>query len=91
VAALADFEQLAREVDDPNIRLELAKLYEHHVKAFEQAIELVDQGIAEKSDAAQRRRARLQRKLTNKQHSKQRHAEEAANHIHGQVSFPFEN
>ena len=62
-AALSDFESLAREVDDPSLRLELAKLYEHHLKAFERAIELVDRGVAEDEPAANRRRARLHRKL----------------------------
>ena len=30
--ALADFEALAASVDDASVRLELAKLYEHHAK-----------------------------------------------------------
>lgn len=62
-AALSDFESLAREIDDPALRLELAKLYEHHLKAFDRAIEIVDRGTAEAEPAANRRRARLRRKL----------------------------
>ncbi|AUX22933.1 hypothetical protein SOCEGT47_034490 [Sorangium cellulosum] len=61
--ALADYEALAAEIDDPAVRLELAKLYEHHVRAFARALELSDQGTAEPEPAQARRRARLQRKL----------------------------
>lgn len=60
--ALADFEELAGVVDDPAVRLELAKLYEHFVKAPGRALELVNQGTSEPEGATQRRRARLQRK-----------------------------
>jgi hypothetical protein len=62
-AALADFESLVADVDDPGVRLELAKLYEHHTKAFDKAIELVGRGVAETGEAANRRRSRLERKL----------------------------
>ena len=62
-AALADFERLDREVDDPSVRLELAKLYEHYVKAIDRAIETVDRGISEGDSAVLRRRERLCRKL----------------------------
>ncbi|HOT12051.1 MAG TPA: ribonuclease H-like domain-containing protein, partial [Polyangiaceae bacterium] len=41
-AALQDFETLEREVDDPGVRLELAKLYEHHLKAYGRAIRVVE-------------------------------------------------
>ncbi|WP_437932009.1 ribonuclease H-like domain-containing protein [Sorangium sp. So ce291] len=61
--ALSDYEALAAEIDDPAVRLELAKLYEHHVRAFARALELADQGTAEPEPAQARRRARLQRKI----------------------------
>ena len=61
-AALLDFEQLAREVDDPALRLELAKLYEHHVKAPDKALEQVLAGTGEDEVALVRRRSRLEKK-----------------------------
>ena len=42
---------------------ELAKLYEHHVKAFAKALTLLDAGTTEADEAQQKRRARLRRKL----------------------------
>jgi uncharacterized protein len=63
VRALADFEALAREIDDASVRLELAKLYEHHVRQPMRALELVDQGTGEDEVQTSRRRARLQRKI----------------------------
>jgi len=61
-AALLDFEALARDVDDPAVRLELAKLYEHHVKAPDKALELLERGTGERAEDAERRRVRLERK-----------------------------
>lgn len=61
--ALSDFEAIVKEVDDPAARLELAKLYEHHVKAFARALSLVEEGTGEDDGAHTRRRARLKRKL----------------------------
>lgn len=61
--ALSDYEALAAEVDDPSVRLELAKLYEHHVRAFGRALSLLDRGTGETSAAEEKRRARLERKL----------------------------
>lgn len=61
-AALLDYEAFAEEIDDPGARLELAKLYEHHVKAPEKALELLDQGTGESDEALSRRRARLVKK-----------------------------
>jgi hypothetical protein len=61
--ALADYEALAAEVDDPAVRLELCKLYEHHVRAFDKALGVLSQGTGEESEAMVRRRARLQKKL----------------------------
>ncbi|MFT3764286.1 MAG: ribonuclease H-like domain-containing protein [Minicystis sp.] len=60
--ALEDYEALAAEVDDPAVRLELAKLYEHHVKAFEDALKIVERGTGEDDEAAVRRKERLERK-----------------------------
>lgn len=45
-------------------RLDLAKLYEHHVKDAARALDLVARGnTAEDEPQAERRRARLERKL----------------------------
>jgi uncharacterized protein len=60
--ALADFASLVETVDDPALRLELAKLYEHHAKEPLKALELLDRGTGEGAEAAQRRRGRLERK-----------------------------
>ncbi len=62
--ALADYEALAAEVDNPAVRLTLCKLYEHHVKAFAEALALVEQGTGEAEEAVERRRRRLARKLS---------------------------
>jgi len=61
--ALSDYEALAAEVDDPSVRLELAKLYEHHVRAPARALELTELGTGERDDAWGRRLARLRRKV----------------------------
>ena len=61
--ALLDFEALASSVDSPAARLELAKLYEHHVKAPAAALAMVEQGTGERTEEAARRRARLEEKL----------------------------
>jgi uncharacterized protein YprB with RNaseH-like and TPR domain len=60
--ALADFESLAAAVDDPTIRLELAKLYEHWVKAPHRALEWVALGTGESPEGVVRRTQRLARK-----------------------------
>jgi uncharacterized protein len=60
--ALRDFEALAGDVDDPALRLELAKLYEHFVKDPVRALGVLDQGTTETDEAAQKRRSRLLRK-----------------------------
>lgn len=60
--ALESFENLAREVDDPRVRLELAKLYEHFQRDFERALGLLDEGTGESADTLLRRRARLESK-----------------------------
>lgn len=61
--ALLDYEVLSTEVDDPSVRLELAKLYEHHVKAFASALALVERGTGEASPDLEKRKARLGRKM----------------------------
>ncbi|MBN1607526.1 MAG: ribonuclease H-like domain-containing protein [Polyangiaceae bacterium] len=60
--ALCFFEQLAQEVDDPCVRLELAKLYEHYVKEPQRALSLLDRGTAESRTEVAKRRSRLERK-----------------------------
>ncbi len=61
--ALGDLEALLAEVDCPSARLDLAKLYEHHKKDAERALELVARGVAEDAPRSEHRRARLERKL----------------------------
>ncbi|HQM12807.1 MAG TPA: hypothetical protein PK140_25635, partial [Polyangiaceae bacterium] len=80
-AALQDFETLEREVDDPGVRLELAKLYEHHLKAYGRAIRVVEQGTTETDSAAQRRKARLRRKIAR--------ANSSSNATEEQASLPL--
>ncbi len=60
--ALADFESLSRDVDDPLVRLELAKLFEHHEKDFARALRMVEAGTGEDDEARERRRSRLERR-----------------------------
>lgn len=60
--ALADFEALAASVDDPSVRLELAKLYEHHAKDAARALSVVQKGTGESEERRQRREARLLQK-----------------------------
>ncbi len=61
--ALADFEELAKDVDDAAVRLELAKLYEHHAKDVARALAVVESGTGEAEDRRARRVARLEKKL----------------------------
>jgi uncharacterized protein YprB with RNaseH-like and TPR domain len=61
--ALRDYEALCAEVDDPAVRLELAKLYEHHLGEPSTALELVEAGTGETELAWMRRRSRLERKV----------------------------
>ncbi len=67
--ALAEFEAIAESIDDPSVRLELAKLYEHHVKQPLRALELCALGTGESDEAAERRRQRLERKLARRERS----------------------
>jgi tetratricopeptide (TPR) repeat protein len=68
--ALLDFESLVDEVDDPVLRLELAKLYEHYVKAPALALEILERGTGEPEAALEKRRVRLRRKLEKPQRPK---------------------
>jgi uncharacterized protein YprB with RNaseH-like and TPR domain len=61
--ALADFASLAAAVDDPRVRLELAKLYEHFVKEPEAALEVIARGTSESAALAEKRAARLTKKV----------------------------
>ncbi|MEA2750250.1 MAG: uncharacterized protein QOI41_4393, partial [Myxococcales bacterium] len=61
--ALADFEALAQSVDDPAVRLELAKLYEHHAKDAARALAVVQAGTGEKEERRAHRAARLATKV----------------------------
>lgn len=61
--ALAEFEIAAESVDDPRLRLELAKLYEHFLKEPGRALAWVLAGTDEDADAQTRRRERLAKKL----------------------------
>jgi hypothetical protein len=60
--ALADFEALAAVVDDPGVRLELAKLFEHWVRAPSQALAWATRGTGETPEGLQKRTRRLARK-----------------------------
>jgi hypothetical protein len=60
--ALADFEALAAAVDDPSVRLELAKLFEHWVGAPALALEWATQGTGETPEGLEKRTCRLVRK-----------------------------
>ena len=61
--AMADFELLAAAVDDPRVRLELAKLYEHYVKAPDRALAMTELGTAEPVIGAIKRHRRLTAKV----------------------------
>lgn len=62
--ALVELEAIAKDIDDAGVRLELVKLYEHHVKEPLKALAILDQGTGESEEAEDRRRARLEKKLT---------------------------
>jgi hypothetical protein len=61
--ALADFQALAAAVDDPTVRLELAKLYEHHAKDASRALAVAIGGTGETEERQIRREARLRAKV----------------------------
>jgi hypothetical protein len=70
--ALRDFESALSDLDDPALRLELAKLYEHFMKAPGFALALLDRGTSEKEEQHARRRARLERKIAKESEPKPR-------------------
>ena len=76
------------EVDDPRLRLELAKLYEHHEKAYDRAMDLVDRGTSERGEATARRRARLERKRNRMEEGKQRRGSRRKKAVVGQGWLP---
>jgi uncharacterized protein len=61
--ALLDFASLVDHVDDSRLRLELAKLYEHHAKIPLAALQIARKGTAESQQAAARRIRRLEAKV----------------------------
>jgi hypothetical protein len=61
--ALGDFELLAADIDEPRIRLQLAKLYEHHKKDLHRALTVAEQGTGEGAQGERKRRQRLERKI----------------------------
>lgn len=71
-SALADFEALVSEQNDPGARLELAKLYEHYAKEPRKALGVAQLGTAETSEAQSRRVLRLGRKIERAQPNSQR-------------------
>jgi uncharacterized protein len=60
--ALLDFASLVDEIDDPALRLELAKLYEHHAKEPLAALAIAVRGTGETEQASERRVQRLLKK-----------------------------
>lgn len=58
--ALCEFELLASELDDPEVRLELVKLYEHYVKRPALALQVLAKGTGEPPELAEKRRRRLE-------------------------------
>jgi uncharacterized protein len=62
--ALCFFEQLAQEVNDASVRLELVKLYEHYMREPARALSLLAEGTAESDAQAAKRRSRLERKAS---------------------------
>jgi hypothetical protein len=62
-AAVGDLEAVVAELDDAKVRLELAKLYEHRMRSPERALGMLERGVAERPEQAERRRMRLRRKL----------------------------
>ncbi len=62
VSAIAEYEALLEEASDPEVRLVLVKMYEHHTRSFAKALHLLDAGTTEDEEATAQRRARLERK-----------------------------
>ncbi|MCL2779512.1 MAG: ribonuclease H-like domain-containing protein [Polyangiaceae bacterium] len=75
--AMADFESLAEQVDEPAIRLELAKLYEHHAKDAARALATALAGTGEVAPRWKRRTDRLRAKVAKVHHANQVQRSEA--------------
>ncbi len=73
--ALADFERLAARVDDPEVRLELAKLYEHYVRDHARALAVTTSGTGEAGPDHARRMRRLRRKVEGRVRVESAHGE----------------
>ncbi len=61
--ALEDYESFLAAVEEPSVRLELAKIYEHTLKAPGKALDLVRQGTGEVEARAEHRERRLLKKI----------------------------
>lgn len=62
--ALLDFEELSQQIDDPQVRFELVKLYEHHTRDYESALRVLEQGTGEDDAAISKRKTRLETRQT---------------------------
>lgn len=67
--ALSDYESADAEKDLPDVRLELAKLYEHFLKDPHKALAVVRRGTTEDDRQSSKRAARLERKIERKNRS----------------------
>ncbi len=63
LAALADWELANEQIDDPDLRLRLAKLYEHFCGRPSDALTLLERGTPERASDHERRVARLRRRI----------------------------
>ncbi|MSP25968.1 MAG: hypothetical protein EXR75_12575 [Myxococcales bacterium] len=72
--ALRDLERLRERRDEAELRLALAKLYEHHVRAPGRALALVLAGTGEEHEASRRRATRLEAKLARRPEKTSRRA-----------------
>lgn len=61
--ALRDFHAVLEREDDPRVRLELAKIYEHHERDLARALALTEAGTGEDEAAHSKRRRRIEQKL----------------------------
>ena len=61
--ALRDFHAVLEREDDPRVRLELAKIYEHHERDLARALVLTTLGTGESDEARGKRRRRIEEKL----------------------------
>ena len=56
--------------DDEDVRLDLAKIYEHRLRDARAALELTEQGTGEAPEGLERRKKRLTKKATAKPQTK---------------------